>query len=294
MKGEGHKLSLALVDDDEALLGAVQASLEHVGVSCEVFTRAEAALRRIETTASFDAVVTDVVLPGMGGLELAKEVKRLRPEMCVIVMTGFVDDFSYDNALAAGASDFIKKPFTVHELVMRVKHVKMQERMRVLSITDELTGLPNRRGFFAFAERQLKMANRSGQNIVLLFADLDHLKTINDTWGHQVGDEALIAAAEIFRQTFRESDIIARIGGDEFVVMLVDTPEKNFAPIRERLNQNIAASNVRRQGSFAISISVGIAVFDHEEPSTIDMLLKEADERMYQEKQKKYGGAERS
>jgi len=293
MTGAGHKLSIAIVDDDEELLGAVQASLAHIGCDCEAFTRAETALRRIEN-ASFDAVVTDVVLPGMGGLELVREVKRLRPELCVIVMTGFVDDFSYDNALASGASDFIKKPFTVHELVMRVKHVKMQERMRVLSITDELTDLPNRRGFFAFAERQLKMANRTGRNLVLLFADLDHLKKINDTWGHKAGDEALVAAAEIFRQTFRESDIIARIGGDEFVVLLVDTPEENFAAIQERLRQNIFAFNERRQGSFTLSISIGIAVFDHDEPATIDMLLKEADERMYQEKQSKNGGPARS
>ncbi len=96
-----------------------------------------------------------------------------------------------------------------------------------LSITDELTSLLNRRGFFTLAEQQIKIARRTGREMVLLFADLDKLKWINDTWGHAEGDRALCEVGKILKNTFRESDIIARIGGDEFVMLAVETPQSN-------------------------------------------------------------------
>jgi diguanylate cyclase (GGDEF)-like protein len=252
----------------------------------ETYNRAVPALRRIETT-PFDALVVDIVMPGMMGLELARQVRRLRPDMSVIVMTGFIEEFSYDEAIEAGASDFIKKPFSVQELLLRVKHVKMQEKLRTLSITDELTGLPNRRGFFAFAAQQMKMVSRTKRDLALLFADLDNLKAINDTGGHQEGDAALAVAADIFRRTFRESDIIARMGGDEFAILLIDAPEKKFSVINDRLQKNIEAHNAGRNGSVALSISIGMAVYDHDRPSSLDELLKQADARMYEQKQRK-------
>src|SRR5574341_2372888 len=128
--------SLIIVDDDEALLRILEESLALLGHMSETYNRAVPALRRIETT-PFDALVVDIVMPGMMGLELARQVRRLRPDMSVIVMTGFIEEFSYDEAIEAGASDFIKKPFSVQELLLRVKHVKRQEKLRTLSITDE-------------------------------------------------------------------------------------------------------------------------------------------------------------
>lgn len=278
--------SLIIVDDDEALLRILEESLSLLGHMSEAYNRAVPALRRIETT-PFDALVVDIVMPGMMGLELARQVRRLRPDMSVIVMTGFIEEFSYDEAIEAGASDFIKKPFSVQELLLRVKHVKMQEKLRTLSITDELTGLPNRRGFFAFAAQQMKMVSRTKRDLALLFADLDNLKAINDTGGHQEGDAALAVAADIFRRTFRESDIIARMGGDEFAILLIDAPEKKFSAINDRLQKNIEAHNAGRNGSVALSISIGMAVYDHDRPSSLDELLKQADARMYEQKQRK-------
>ena len=145
--------SILIVDDSESLLGALREQCTLEGYACETFTRAEAAVSVLEKTA-YDVLLADIVLPGMKGLELSEKAKQLRPDMIVIVMTGFIDDFSYDEAVKAGASDFIKKPFTVQELMMRIRHAKMQEKLREMSFTDELTGLPNRRGFFAFAQQQ--------------------------------------------------------------------------------------------------------------------------------------------
>lgn len=284
------KETVIIVDDDESLLYMLKEALVKGGYACEAATRAAAALKQIEKTA-FDFMITDIIMPGMKGLELTEKAKQLRPEMIVIVMTGYIEDFSYDQAIEAGASDFIKKPFTIYELLMRIKHVKMQERLRAMSITDELTGLLNRRGFFALAQQQLKVVSRTKGDLALLFVDIDDFKTINDTWGHHAGDEALTTIAGIFKQTFRESDIVARMSGDEFAVLLLDTPERNFTIIQHRLQKNLDAYNAQKSGGYRLAISMGVAVYQHEHRCSIDELLKQADAVMYEQKQRKKSGA---
>jgi two-component system cell cycle response regulator len=281
-----NKTQFIVVDDDETLLDILKRFLTMQGHDCEVFSSAEAALDHI-TNKRCDILITDIVLPGMKGLQLTKEVRLSWPDTNVIVMTGFIDDFSYDQAIEAGASDFIKKPFTMHEMMLRIRHVHLQERLREMSNSDELTGLYNRRGFYAIAQQQLKVANRAKGEVALLFADMDKFKSINDQWGHQKGDEALVAMANILKQTFRESDLIARISGDEFALLLIDTPEKNLSVVFNRLEKNIDAFNIHSGGMINLSLSIGMAVYDHDRPCSIDQLLKQADRRMYEQKQRK-------
>ncbi len=275
-----------IVDDDETVLDVLKSFLTMKGHECEVFPSAEAALDHI-TEKPCDILITDITMPGMKGLQFAREVKQSWPDTNVIVMTGFIDEFSYDQAIEAGASDFIKKPFTIQEMMFRIKHVYLQERLREMSNSDELTGLYNRRGFFAIAQQQLKVANRAKGDAVLLFADMDRFKSINDYWGHQKGDEALVAMADILKKTFRESDLIARISGDEFALLLIDTPEKNLSIVFNRLQANIDAFNARSGSMFNLSISIGMAVYIHDRPCSIDELLVQADKRMYEQKQRK-------
>jgi diguanylate cyclase (GGDEF)-like protein len=232
-----------------------------------------------------EVLLTDIVMPGMPGLELVSRAKRLHPDLTAIVMTGFAEEFSYDEAIRSGAADFIKKPFTVQELLVRIKHGQMQDHLRTLSITDELTGLSNRRGFFAFVQQQMKQARRNNERMVLFFADLDDLKAINDTFGHVSGDRALADAAQILRETCRNADILARMGGDEFAVILGNAPDSGIAALRERLGKRLAEYNARREGTFKLSLSEGFAVFDPERPVTVDELIREADARMYEHKQ---------
>lgn len=286
------KQSIIIVDDEQSLLDMLDQSLAEHGYVCETYTNGKDALARVSSS-SADLLLTDIAMQGLPGLELTKAVKRIRPDMNVIVMTGFISDFSYDQAIESGASDFIKKPFTIQELLMRIKHVKMQEKLRAISNTDELTGLLNRRGFFTLAQQQMKVFKRMKGNMVLLFADVDSFKAINDTWGHQQGDEALIATADIFRETFRGSDIIARMSGDEFAVLLIDTYEKNISVINDRLQQNIEAFNRRSEAPYKLSISTGVVIYDGKRPSPIDDLLKAADALMYEEKLRKKGRDQR-
>ena len=159
------------------------------------------------------------------------------------------------------------------------------------SITDELTNLFNRRGFFTLAEQQLQIARRTGREMVLLFADLDKLKWINDTLGHAEGDRALREAAKILKNTFRKSDIIARIGGDEFVVLAVETPENNAGILMKHLQEKMDAYNSKESMPYKLSLSLGVVRFDPLAPATIDELLTQADAVMYEQKKGKNSSA---
>lgn len=167
--------------------------------------------------------------------------------------------------------------------------VRLREGLRSLLLIDELTGLNNRRGFFTLAQQQMKLARRHKRGMVLLFIDLDHLKWINDTFGHLEGDRALIETAQILRATFRESDIIARIGGDEFVVLALETSGANAEVLKSRLEQNLAAHNARRNRRYELSFSVGVAHYDPKHPCSIEELIAQADQHMYTRKK---GGVE--
>ena len=164
---------------------------------------------------------------------------------------------------------------------------RTEEALRSLSLSDELTGLYNRRGFFTLAEQQLRIANRMKKRMMLLFADLDNLKWINDNMGHNEGDLALVEVADILKKTFRESDFVARIGGDEFVVLAMETEEVSAEFLRRRLEENLKAHNAGRNRRYDLSISAGISRCNPESRCSVDELISRADRSMYKHKRKK-------
>ena len=164
---------------------------------------------------------------------------------------------------------------------------KAEETLKTLSLKDELTGLYNRRGFFILAEQGLKTAQRMGREMLLIFGDLDNMKGINDTFGHKEGDQALMDTGQILRETFRESDIIARIGGDEFVILAMKGPETSAEKLISRLEQVLKAHHLQTKGSYTLSLSLGIAYYDPNNPCSIEVLLTQADKLMYENKSKK-------
>ncbi len=160
-----------------------------------------------------------------------------------------------------------------------------EERTRAMSLRDELTGLYNRRGFFSMAEQQAKLSQRTSHNMLLFYCDLDAMKTINDTLGHKEGDRALMDVAAILQQTFRESDVIARIGGDEFIVLAIESNDTSVGTLRMRLEQNLIAFEDRLRRPYTISLSVGVATYDPELSESLEQVLSRADDLMYQQKQ---------
>lgn len=156
---------------------------------------------------------------------------------------------------------------------------KPSERyLRIESKTDELTGLLNRRGFLAVAQKQCFIANRNNLNLYCLFINLDGLKEINDKHGHQAGDEALIDTARLL-ENFRSSDIIARIGADEFAVISVESPEINIEMLTRRLKDNLAIFNSKSNKPYKLSFSMGLAHYKTGQPCSVDELLSEAEKR---------------
>ncbi len=278
--------SVIIVDDDERLLEIFKTALSLEGYQCETASSAESALELINKT-SFDIMLTDIRMPGIEGFELTHKAKKIIPDMAVIIMTAYAEEFSYDNAIEAGASDFIKKPFTLNELMARIQHVKLQEKVRTMAVTDELTGLYNRRGFFSLVEKLLQLCKREKKGIFMLYTDLDGLKKINDTFGHKEGDMALIDIANILRNNYRESDIIARISGDEFVVIPIGTTEDSAKIATSRLQKSIEIHNTEINRSYKLSLSFGIAYYDPENPCSIDELLVQGDKLMYEQKRHK-------
>jgi diguanylate cyclase (GGDEF)-like protein/PAS domain S-box-containing protein len=165
---------------------------------------------------------------------------------------------------------------------------RAEETIRELSLTDELTGLRNRRGFFALAEHQLSMAHRLGRQAVLYYADLDGLKRINDEFGHAEGDRAIADVAAILRETFRESDIIARLGGDEFVVLALDSSASDPTSSLARLEQKLAQHNRDAGRPCRLAISVGVALSTPESGEPLSRFLVRADADMYRVKQQRH------
>lgn len=162
---------------------------------------------------------------------------------------------------------------------------KAQVAIQQLSITDELTGLHNRRGFLLLAEQQLKLTRRSQTSACLLFIDLDGLKRINDQFGHEMGDRCIVDAARVLQQTLRESDVIARLGGDEFVAFISGCD--SATDLVARLHTNVEQFNQMSQQAYCLSMSIGLAVCQMAAPPSLEQMLSQADQLMYIHKRMK-------
>jgi diguanylate cyclase (GGDEF)-like protein/PAS domain S-box-containing protein len=171
------------------------------------------------------------------------------------------------------------------ELAQKAEELaKSNALLQNLSLLDDLTGLYNRKGFLALAAHRVKLANRSGEPFSIAFVDLDGLKRINDTFGHQEGNRALIDAANVLRECFRESDILARVGGDEFAVFIAEAEQSKIAGITSRIQQNLAACNRTSGRHYHLSFSTGIVSAADPKTSDLETSLAQADALMYQQK----------
>jgi diguanylate cyclase (GGDEF)-like protein/PAS domain S-box-containing protein len=168
----------------------------------------------------------------------------------------------------------------------------MEEEILALSLRDDLTTLYNRRGFMTLAEQQLKTASRMKKKVALLYLDMDDLKKINDSAGHKMGDRALTEVAFILKKSFRESDILGRMGGDEYSVLAMETTTLNVDLLIQRLQDKLALFNSRSsaEAGFSLSISVGACVREPDDPATVEEMLSRADQLMYEQKRSKKKG----
>lgn len=194
---------------------------------------------------------------------------------------------SISQALRSGKSAEIDRRIASHPAVWcAVKQMLIERELRYLALSDDLTCLYNRRGFYAAAAHQLKVARRKEKAAVLLFCDVDGLKAINDTFGHREGDFALVRASDALEEVFRDSDVLARLGGDEFAVLATELSPEHHHTILSRLYRSVKKAG-KDEVRYELSLSVGAAWFDPQNPATLGELMEQADHAMYEEKRKR-------
>jgi diguanylate cyclase (GGDEF)-like protein len=247
----------------------------------------------------FDVILLDLALPDSVGVGTFSQICVRVPEVPIIVTSALENKKQAFEVLREGAQDYLVKGEVNVKLLRRALFYAIERhRSRVLlqqlSFNDELTGLLNRRGFLSMAQQQLKIAQREDWELVLLFADLDSLKNINDNFGHTEGDRALKSIAAVLIKTFRTSDLIARLGGDEFIVLALNAPAAGVQKMKTRLKSNLDRHNSQNR-YYQLSLSIGIAQFDPKHETSLETMIVEADKALYDNKRKKrLAGSERS
>jgi diguanylate cyclase (GGDEF)-like protein len=293
-------ITVLLIEDNPIDVGVIEAAL--AGASrygretfVSVGTRSLAeGLARLRA-GGVDVVLLDLHLPDSHGLDTLSAVRGVTTEVPIVVQTAVADEDAALLALQGGAQDYLlKEEIDARSLARALRYAIERQRTQVallsLSFTDELTGLHNRRGFTMLAQQELALLGRQKRNALLLFVDLDRFKEVNDTHGHLEGDAALVAVAELLRNTFRRSDIIGRVGGDEFLVLVADTRERSDDLILTRLRERVAAENASGRRPYALALSVGMAEATPETTGTapsLDALMAVADAALYEEKRRK-------
>jgi diguanylate cyclase (GGDEF)-like protein len=190
-----------------------------------------------------------------------------------------------DAAVGKGTQNLQSNELLMRAVHCAVKQQKLQAELSSLALTDDLTGLYNRRGFLYLTERQLKLASRSGRDILLFFFDVDGLKKINDSFGHTEGDFALFRTAEVLGITFRGSDVLARLGGDEFAVLAIETSDRCETTIMARFRETLETLSAE-EPRYRLSLSVGVVRITPSNTSSIEELMLQADQAMYRVKRK--------
>ena len=243
---------------------------------------------------SIDMVLLDLMMPGMDGFELLKKRKELDSfrEVPVVVITGSGQMEDQVKAFELGANDFIVKPFVPEIVISRVNNVMSSNRrmlsieqeakkLRIKSELDEMTGLYNKTTTELMMNETLKTGG--GQLNVLMVIDIDYFKAVNDSSGHQTGDHVIKIIADLISSLFRKTDIVGRIGGDEFCVLMVDVPSMNI--VYEKVNELIQIMRYKPNLTIPeyVTLSIGMAANGHKN-SSYGRLFRRADEALYQAK----------
>jgi diguanylate cyclase (GGDEF)-like protein len=287
----GEEIHVLLVEDnpgDQRLIREALAEVNYSRIKLDHVDCMKAAQERLARE-EFNLILLDLSLPDSHGLETVEKTEDAAPDTPIVILTGLDDVNLGIQAVRSGAQDYlVKGEVTGHLLVRAIRYAierhRMQAALRILSLIDELTGLYNRRGFMTLAEHQMRLSKRKQSVFYLIFADLDGMKIINDTYGHKEGDHALIQTAHLLKETFRGSDIIARMGGDEFAIVAIEPAASSAAMIANRLQDNIAHFNAKHSQPYPLSISVGVVECEPNSVFSIEEMLAQADVLMYQQK----------
>lgn len=307
-------MKILIAEDDPVSCRVLTTNLKAWGHEIVVTNNGIDALEALQRDDAPMLAILDWMMPGLTGVEICRRLKTEShaAPIYIILLTALNRKENLLEGLEAGADDYLTKPFDRHELRVRVQagarivtlqdnlrqrvreleaavveRQHAEEQLRSLSLTDHMTGLYNHRGFYNLAEHHAKMTRRSRTKSLLIYADMDGLKQINDTLGHHAGSEAIMAVAEVLRRTFRDCDIVARLGGDEFAVLAPNVALPDSRKLIERLRNNLKAYNEARDHPFELSLSIGAVEIDHNYEFGIEDQMAKADAEMYREKRQR-------
>jgi two-component system cell cycle response regulator len=288
---------ILIVEDDLVVSNMVSEFLSKSGYQASAVSSAEKAEKLLKKE-KIPIILTDIKLPGVDGLTFTKNIKK-QYNLDVIITTGYSSEYSYEDAINNGASDLVFKPIRLNELMLRINRVirersliserdQMIERLRILSIRDPLTELYNSRHFYAQLEYEIQRSERYLHPLSLIFIDIDSFKAINDTYGHMVGDQALLLIAAKMQACLRSHDTAYRFAGDEFTTILPETTADNANFVAERIRSEMenASLVIFEQEITKITLSIGVAEYQRNEKK--EQFVHRADVTMYEAK--KCGG----
>lgn len=283
-----------IVDDEPVQCRAVARIIEDWGgIAHQAHSFAEA--MRLHRECSPDLVLLDVVMPQVDGYKVANLLRNEGHFVPIILLTGLDDLDSKRRGLAAGADEFLTKPVHPLELqirvssMLRIKRLADQlatanARLVELAATDALTGLANRRALLDRLAHEFARARRYRKSVGCLMVDIDHFKRVNDSYGHAVGDRVIQHVASALQRTIRQTDLAGRYGGEEFVVLALETGFEGTMSLGERLRRQVAQGPTT-SGLPNITISVGVATTETA-ITTPEDLLERADQALYRAKRK--------
>jgi diguanylate cyclase (GGDEF)-like protein len=302
MKGDAvDQVRVLLVEDNPADARLIMEALRDAPIGEFELHTAEwlrDGLREL-SKGTVDVALIDLTLPDSRGLDTLRVVRGRDADLPIVVLTGLEDEALGVEALKEGAQDYlVKGQVDARALARALIHAKERvvilseleranRELRELSLTDELTGLSNRRGFTHLADQLMKQTARTGDRVLLLLADVDGLKRINDRLGHQEGDATLVGAARVLAGSFRGADVKARIGGDEFAVLAQLTGDRGVGPVLDRLAETLEEWNRSSRRSYLLSLSVGTCVVEPRSGAALDEMMARADADLYRRKRER-------
>jgi diguanylate cyclase (GGDEF)-like protein len=294
MQNAANHTNILIVDDEIGVRDSMHEFIEMAGFRSTIASSAEEAIDLLQKN-NIQVVITDIMLPGMGGLELTKLIKR-KFNTDVIVMTGYSGDYSYEEAINMGASDFVIKPVRLEELLLRLKRVlkereltqervRMMEKLQRLAITDGLTKLHNSRSFYSQLEVEVDRFNRYKHPLSLLLLDIDHFKEYNDNHGHLEGDKVLVRISQLIKSCLRKLDTAYRYGGEEFTVILPETSGEEAVLVAERIRKTIQSEKFTPEPGKKLGITISIGAAQYAPEEQLSTFIQRADKAMYLSKQ---------
>ncbi len=230
--------------------------------------------------------------PGWDGTRTAAEIRKVDSDVMLVFLTAYSDKNPEEIYAEVGSVEkifYLKKPFDPSEIetiVTSLTYSYEQERkLRLLAMTDGLTGLNNRRHFMSLLEQELRKSKRYKRTLSILLTDIDHFKQFNDSYGHQLGDDVLRQVSQSSIQSLRESDINGRYGGEEFIFILPETDLQQAAIVAEKLRKNIEQLEIPwKKSMLSVSVSIGVSQFQPDKEDTMEQLIGRADRALYHAK----------